>query len=272
MIGDFRALGGQQRLAWTDVGCAKGGRRAFGAWPVAGAVILGGSFVTPGRQRCMKTLRQAPASSLDFGESSPAVGRWTPDAVVAALRLYHAEVGPPRYDAFRRPPAGFPSRKVVERRFGTWRAALDAAGLQAGRPAWTREAAVGALQAFSRRVGRPPLARELGSDTRTPSHSYLRAEFGSVAAAREAAGIGQPQPAGHDRQGAVQSLRFAALRLGQSPTERHYSGLGLAPCARMIRLQFGTWQNALAAAGLPPTRTRRRRQRTGVSFNAGRQR
>jgi len=203
----------------------------------------------------MNTLQQAPTGGGERAPSSP-FRRWSPDEVIGALRRYDETVGPPRYDAFRHPADGFPSRKVVERRFGTWRAALDAAGLQAGRPAWTRDRAIVALQAFSQQTGRPPLARDLGVATQTPSHSYLRGEFGSVRQARDAAGVGQPTPLEQDSEAAVDALQQAAEQLGQSPTERLYSGLGMVPSARLIRLQFGSWQQALTAAGLGPTRTR----------------
>jgi hypothetical protein len=71
--------------------------------------------------------------------------RWTPETVIAALHRSAQETGEsPSATRWLRGdrPDYAPSVGVVQREFGSWSAALEAAGLPqrpAGRPGWTRQ-------------------------------------------------------------------------------------------------------------------------------------
>jgi Homing endonuclease associated repeat len=74
-------------------------------------------------------------------------------------------------------------------RFGSWRAALEAAGVAPAPVEWTRERVLDALRAHIDRYGHPPLS----SDWRRPQHDEIPAthvvinRFGSWRAAIAAA-------------------------------------------------------------------------------------
>jgi len=186
--------------------------------------------------------------------------RWTRKAIIEALRRYAEEFGrPPAYDLLRLPPAGYPSSKRASKVFGSWSAALEAAGLTSapgGRrvSVWPAERIVAAVRDFAERMGRPPVQEDFGRDG-LPSEAIACRVFGTLGRAREAAGV----PLERRRvppDDAITALQEAARRLGRSPSERAYSGLGLSPSTVTIRTLFGGWQQALVAAGLPPTPTR----------------
>jgi len=50
----------------------------------------------------------------------------------------------------------------------------------------------------------------------------------------------------------IGALQVAALRRGAQPTQRAWIAERLAPDLRVIRLRFGSWANALRAAGFEP--------------------
>jgi len=68
---------------------------------------------------------------------------------------------------------------------------------------WTREAIIEAFRWFARECGRPPGAAECGGGRGferwvdgMPHYGAVRREFGSMRAAREAAGLGHPKKGG----------------------------------------------------------------------------
>jgi hypothetical protein len=120
-------------------------------------------------------------------------GRWDEDAIIAALRRWTAETGsPPRSEAWsgtRRDHAGpaqrkwmrehprWPSGSCVRAHFGSWSAALEAAGLPARRltfddPVAERVGAAQRLAAAGHTVAE--VAAHLGVSTSTAGN-YLRA-------------------------------------------------------------------------------------------------
>ncbi|MGB9886276.1 MAG: homing endonuclease associated repeat-containing protein [Moorellales bacterium] len=199
--------------------------------------------------------------------------RKTADTVVLAyLRGKAAELGraPKREECHDGPlhPGS------VARRFGGWKAALRAAGLELPRrERWSvrdREAAkrdvVNALRALAAELGRAPTKAEW----RGPGsgHTVTRL-FGSWAAALAAAGLQpyrRPRPARGDieavRREAVERLRSLAEELGRTPRVTDWRGsFGVA----VVLKSFGTWNAALEAAGLKPNKRLFRRIRRRIS-------
>lgn len=91
-------------------------RRVFGSWNAG--------------------VRAAGLRARGQGEKRPAPGRgrWTEEAIANAIRRWHAEHGrPPLLEDWRRGGRDHPSATTVQRRFGSWNAAIEAAGF-ASRP------------------------------------------------------------------------------------------------------------------------------------------
>jgi hypothetical protein len=124
--------------------------------------------------------------------------RWeSRDAIVHALRRDTKRRGrPPKQTEWAKTGRDRPSARLVALRFGTWNAALAAAGLPTRAPAprkqifWTHDRITAALVREYRRTGRVPRARDWlrGSSTH-PATPTVQARFGSWNAAIEAAGL-----------------------------------------------------------------------------------
>jgi hypothetical protein len=125
----------------------------------------------------------------------PAVRRrsWSQQEIVAFFQAFAAEHGhPPSSRDLSKPGGGHrPSSARVYRAFGTWHAALAAAGYSPRLQRWPAEDVVAALRRFTRRHGRPPRVDELGaySDPPLPAYSTIERRFGGFADALSAAGI-----------------------------------------------------------------------------------
>jgi hypothetical protein len=127
------------------------------------------------------------------------VSRWTRDEVRRALRAWATEEGrvPTTGDWT---PTGDPARKwgreyprwpsyvTVTTLFGTWREGLEAAGLRSRRRRWSREAIAVALAEFAAANGGMPKSADLERHEELPSPATVRAHFGSLPAAIQAAG------------------------------------------------------------------------------------
>lgn len=114
-------------------------------------------------------------------------------SIIAALQAFAAEHGrAPTGDEFNA-TQGAPAKNTVTRHFGSWNAALDAAGIArlARRVRWDQAAIITALQSFAGEHGRAPQARDFAGcqDGRWPSHSTVAAAFGSWTAGLRAAGL-----------------------------------------------------------------------------------
>ena len=120
--------------------------------------------------------------------------------VVAAIHAWVRETGaPPRQQdwvptddrdrRWAREYPRWPSWMTVRTLFGSWGAALRAAGYAPNRERWTPERIAAALREFAREKGRAPIASDLTHDCGLPARPTIARYFGSLAAAREAAGL-----------------------------------------------------------------------------------
>jgi len=101
-------------------------RAVFGSWNKA----IAAAGLRPRRPGEARGVR-AGAGSRD-GQSAV---RWPTHAVIARLRAWAEEHGrPPTLEEWRRASERNPSAATVRRLFGTWNAALVAAGFEARRP------------------------------------------------------------------------------------------------------------------------------------------
>jgi hypothetical protein len=132
--------------------------------------------------------------------------RWTRDRIIAALQAEATDGAAPTSDSWtRRDPTGRrPAASTVIKTFGSWNAAVAAAGLeprrrggQAGTPTgrlhWTDDEMLDALRAYGREHGRAPTSIEWKTaEDSHPSAHTIGKRFGSWANAVERAGFARP--------------------------------------------------------------------------------
>jgi hypothetical protein len=197
---------------------------------------------------------------------------WSRDEIVEALLEWAEQEGCsptseewyPREDSSRRwarEYPGWPSSLQVVWQFGSWSAALEAAGLdplarakvRGPRSRWDRESIVRVICDFAQARGRPPKRvdwRQSGGEHPTVSIVSLR--FGSWGQALRAAGF-TPNRILWDREEILSAMREHSRRHGSPPTKtqwQHRDPEGRWPAAVTVIRCFGSWATALMDAGL----------------------
>ena len=195
--------------------------------------------------RCFGSLARA----LDAAGLEPPPRRWTRPRIIEQIQDGHVRKRPMHQ-------AGLGDRKLAaaaQRHFGSWRAAVTAAGLGAQLPPellprrWSPQAVIDEIVDAHRRGDRPTdlWKRDTGLVSAAKKH------FGSWRAAVLAAGLKttrrQWSPAIVIRE--LQARHTRGQGLSSSVVFRQDGPLGAAALR-----YFGSWPAALAAAGLPPTR------------------
>jgi transposase len=155
--------------------------RTVRAYVGAGRCVGCGTYVVTGVERCPRcAAREARPPERSREE------------VIDAIRSWARERGrpPTQADWTSHPDPRWPSYVTVTTHFGSWRAALEAAGLQPNRRQWTHEEIVEALQRWSWEHGRPPRQAELAyGASGLPTPHTIRRRFGSYRAALETCGL-----------------------------------------------------------------------------------
>jgi len=108
----------------------------------------------------------------------------------------------------------------VYRAFGTWHAALAAAGYSPRLQRWPPEDVIAALRQFARRHDRPPRVDELRSDSDPPlpAYSTIERRFGGFPQALSAAGLARTPGVRRTRR-TEQLLDTVAAHPGSSSRE-----------------------------------------------------
>lgn len=153
--------------------------RTVRAYLTAGRCADCGTYVVTGAERCP----QCAARRARPPERSR-------EEVLDAIRSWARERGRPPTQADWASPGDVarPSYVTVTTHFGTWRAALEAAGFRPNRRLWSSEEIVDALRQWTSEHGRPPRQRDLvyGASGLPTAHT-IRRRFGSYRAALDAA-------------------------------------------------------------------------------------
>lgn len=160
--------------------------------------------------------------------------------------------GPP--NRYEREYPHWPPASSAAAAFGSWRTMLHAAGMQAHqREAWTRQDVLDALNDTAARLGRTPTIAHTKADRRLPTVSTVSALFGSWNQALRAAHLTPSRMAQRrwDKPQIVAALRRFEHDHGRSPTGPDFAAADHAPKPGTVAAHFGTWNAALAAAGLP---------------------
>ena len=146
------------------------------------------------------------------------------------------------YRVHGRPPAirDFPGGSTIEKRFGSWNAALQLAGLPVNKQGrFTDEELLDKLRLFYQHHGRPPTLQEF------PGGATIEQRFGSWNEALRAAGLPVNKPNKIPDEVLLDRLRAFYQEHGRSPTYVEIPG------ATTILNRFGGWNQALRAAMLP---------------------
>ena len=135
--------------------------------------------------------------------------------------------------------------------------------------AFSEREIVAAVRAWQRVEGRAPAQVDwqpvdLGGNARWelecprwPPASQVTRRFGSWNAALQAAGFDRPRPAAVSDAQILAALRAYHRDHGVSPMRSDWGRRALSPSSGTIEHRFGSWNLALAAAGLPARRVRR---------------
>jgi len=143
---------------------------------------------------------------------------------------------------------------VYQRRFGSWNDALTEAGFE---PRTSRGAEVSIsrkelqteLQSLADKVGRSPQVDDMVKEGAFAVGRY-RDEFGSWAAALEAAGIDTDSiPERLPTERLLTDLKQVATNVDAPPTTKEFDAHSEYAASTVIR-RFGSWDDALEAAGL----------------------
>lgn len=209
----------------------------------------GGPVVSPRGRRCTSCAPKVRPRN------------WASQSLLLALRAWGDEHGAPpstedwspsadRRRRWAREYPRWPSATQVQCAFGTWGAALEAAGYQVER--WERETILAALRGLARERGRPPKQADLWPKRAgVPSNDVIVARFGSFTAALTAAGF-QPRVRNWSRDQVIRALKDWAAASGRSPTYGDWKRAGKNhPPAGVVAKLFGSWPAGLLAAGLP---------------------
>jgi hypothetical protein len=137
----------------------------------------------------------------------------------------------------------WPSFMTVRTHFGSWPAALAAAGSVPNRVRWSPEAIVAAFRAFAEESGRSPAQSDLRWP-RLPSPGAVRRHFGSHHRALAAAGL-SPRHRRWEREDILDAIARFERRYGRPPAAREWStSTDEHPHASTVRRQFGSWAAA----------------------------
>lgn len=180
--------------------------------------------------------------------------RYSREWLIEALQGLAARLGhtPTQVEADAEP--GFPTHTTYVNHFGSWSAALEAAGLPLNPRVvgYDRETLLEMLEQLATDLGRTPTTGDLARRGLPCSVTYAR-HFGSWPAAL--AEIGLEPKAGNTRYGReelLDILRTLDKRLGRPPSQAELSRRENLPHPSTYKQRFGSWNKALEAAGLRP--------------------
>jgi hypothetical protein len=114
---------------------------------------------------------------------------WTRPEILAALERWMSDHGrPPRQSELTYASAGMPTMNTIRRHFGSYAAALEAAGAEPRRRHWTRGEILAAMERWRAEHGRLPTSTEWSrSGPDHPHATTVRQRFGSWARAASVA-------------------------------------------------------------------------------------
>ena len=139
---------------------------------------------------------------------------------------------------------------------------------------WTREMIIDAILRWAHEYGQPPVVsdwphadREWGRPAATGCYGE-HSPFASWADAVEAAGFSRPHTGRRrgvrawDRESVISAIKLWVEETGELPRVSEWQkGQGPYPVAATVYYYFGTWNNAIQAAGFSPRRSSKRKEK-----------
>jgi hypothetical protein len=180
---------------------------------------------------------------------------WEPESIpdeelLAALRDLGDPPGVPP-TSVKMAEEGPYSALVYQERFGSWSAALEAAGYENTNPKqlWSDEEILSGIRELADDLGRPPTSKEM-NERGVVSAVTVWKRFGSWTDALELAGFDvDEQRYTYTEDELLDAIRTVTEDLGRWPTTSEFSER--APMhASTVQDRFGSWTAALDAAGV----------------------
>lgn len=120
--------------------------------------------------------------------------------------------------------------------------------------AYSKQELVESIQNFAAHLGRTPTAAEVNEDsTFTVGLNTYTRQFGSWNDTLKSCGLGVNEQKDYGREYLIEQLQDLHDRLGAVPTQRDLREDSDTPSRYPYQDTFGTWNNALRAAGFTPT-------------------
>ena len=246
-------------MRWTEIGELLGvspdtARRYVHAHEcdACGEPILAAGV--PRCRRCANTRRSRWGEPFTEREIIDAIHTWQrlEGRPPAQADWRPSDHGAPRWE--HECPRWPPATQVI-RRFGSWNAALQAAGFDRPRPPAVNDQQIrNALQAYHHDHGISPTRPAWQHLGLTPNSRTIEARFASWNAALADAGLPprRTRRAWND-QDILDGLRQFAIDHGRPPRSNDRVGLtSTYPSPALVVSRFGSWSTALRKAGLEP--------------------
>lgn len=179
---------------------------------------------------------------------------WSRDAILDAIRAFAERHGrAPLSTDWMHSTAEHPWYGTITEQFGSWPAALEAAGFVPSKIAWTRESMLEAIRRFADEHGRAPKSTEWkrrDPGGRWPGSSQILARFGSWSSAMEAAGLRAERTRWSPEKILAAMQRYADEH-GRLPSHEDWNTKGPGspwPAPGTVQLHFGSWSSAIEHA------------------------
>lgn len=183
-------------------------------------------------------------------------GQWKKETIISALKELDKKLGraPTRTEFQKMTDEGkAPQWRTVLRTFGSWDKALDAAECRKViRVQYTRSEMISQIHWLRLELGHIPKSEELAEFDGVASPESFRKEFGSWAEALDEAGLNK-----YSKESLMEQMKLMVQILGRVPSCKDCDELcsqGVTASSRKFEKMFGTWNEAIQAAGYEPNR------------------
>lgn len=144
---------------------------------------------------------------------------------------------------------GFPSDFIFKNRFGSWNNALKAAGMDLYTIHYTDEELIEKLRELKKKLGRTPSNTDMTMAEGFPHCYTYHRRFGNWNKALKASGMNPKSR--YSRKRLILHLKKLKRKLKRTPTSIDLIKVK-GPSITLYQRRFGTWNNALKAAGMKP--------------------
>jgi len=149
----------------------------------------------------------------------------------------------------------FPDYITFKYHFGNWNNAIRAAGMCPVSikkyPTYTKKELIDLLRKRYRKTGKSPICNELCTLKDIPYHGIFVSSFGSWNNALTEAGLPINRKNKYSKKELIEFLQRLYRKTKKSPSSKILKAVKNSPNFLVFRKYFGSWNNALKAAGIP---------------------